>query len=290
MSQDEGERVEGLAGAGGEPAVSLGPTSLVGPERVLDWEEMTDVIDLALWTGKLMLELGASAARVEQTVALIGTSLGCDELDILVSPNVIMATTTEGRQFRTKARRIGALHVDLARIVALGQLASEVATGQCRRLDLRARLTALDEPCPAYPRWFVALAVGVACAAFSRLFGGDWLSFAIVLPASGVAMAVRQQLGRHRLTPVLNVLATAFVATLIAAAGTRWLPTTTPQHALAASVLLLVPGVPLINAFEELVRGYTLLAVARGVQGLLVAFAIALGLLLAMNVVGVVAL
>jgi uncharacterized membrane protein YjjP (DUF1212 family) len=103
-------------------------------------------------------------------------------------------------------------------------------------------------------------------------------------------MAVRQQLALRRVTPVLNVLATAFVASIVTGLGTRLLPTATPQHALAAAVLLLIPGVPLINAFEELVRGYSLLAVARGVQGLLVAFAIALGLLIAMNLAGTVVL
>jgi uncharacterized membrane protein YjjP (DUF1212 family) len=267
-----------------------GPTTEVGPARHIDYAELTDVIDLALWAGKLLLECGAPAARVEQTVELIGTSLGCDQLDILVSPNVIMATTTEGAQFRTKARRIAGLHVDLERLVAIGEVVGAVASGRCNRVMLRQRLAALEAVHHAYPRWLVAVAVGVACGAFSRLFGGDWVTFGIVVVAAAAGTALRQSLAVRHYTPLFNVLVTALTAATLAGVGSRLLPTATPEHALAASVLMLVPGVPLINAFDELVKGYVVIAVARGVQGLLISFVIALGLLLAMRMVGVVVL
>ncbi len=51
-----------------------------------------------------------------------------------------------------------------------------------------------------------------------------------------------------------------------------------------------MPGVPLINAFEELVRGYSLMAVSRGVQGLAISLAIALGMLVATGWLGAQAL
>lgn len=258
-----------------------------GPGRVLAWEELTDVIDLALWTGKLMLEHGAPAPRIERTVELIGTSLGCDKLDIFVSPNVIMATTTEGLEFRTKARRVGPLHVNISRVVALGDMARDVSTGRSGRVELRRRLEKLAASQPDYPRPLAVLMVGVACAAFSRLFGGDWATFGIVLVAASIGMATRMQLAARHYAPVLTVLAVSFVASGIAALATRWVPTATPEHALAASVLLLVPGVPLINAFEELVRGYSLMAVSRGVLGLALSLAIALGMLVATQWLGV---
>lgn len=261
-----------------------------GPARVLAWEELTDVIDLALWTGKLMMEHGAPAPRVEKAVELIGTSLGCDKLDIFVSPNVIMATTTEGLEFRTKARRIGPLHVNISRVVTLADMAHDVAKGRSGRVELRKRLERLAASQPPYPRPLAVVMVGIACAAFSRLFGGDWATFGIVLVAASVGMAVRQQLALRHYAPVLTVLATSFVASLVAAFATRWVPTATPEHALAASVLLLVPGVPLINAFEELVRGYSVMAVSRGVLGLALSLAIALGMLVATQWLGVHAL
>ena len=248
------------------------------------------MIDLALWLGKLLLEHGSPAPRVERTVELVGTSLGCDHLDILVSPNVIMVTTSEGLQFRTKARRVAALHVNIGRVVTLGDLVRDVSTGRCGRVKLRERLESIASSPPEYSRPTAIAMVGLACAAFSRLFDGDWPTFGIVLVAASAGMAVRQELAARRYAPVLTVLAVSFTASLISVFATRFVHTATPQHALAASVLLLVPGVPLINAFEELVRGYSLMAVSRGVQGLAISLAIALGMLVATGWLGAQAL
>jgi uncharacterized membrane protein YjjP (DUF1212 family) len=60
-----------------------------------------------------------------------------------------------------------------------------------------------------------------------------------------------------------------------------------PETALAAAVLLLVPGVPLINAAQDLIRGHLVTGITRGVTGLLISLAIALGLLLAISLTGV---
>jgi uncharacterized membrane protein YjjP (DUF1212 family) len=270
------------------PSGKGGPA--VGPGRKLDWAELTDVIDLTLRTGEQLLTHGASAPRVEQTVERIGTALGCDELDILVSPNVIMATTTEGREFRTKARRIAALHVDLGRIARLNEIVRDVLAGRCDARELRQRLDALESDAHGYPRLIGAASVGLACASFCRLLGGDWIATGLALVAAFVGLLVRQWLAAHKLVLALNVLATSLAVSLLTAVGGRLLPTATPEHALAAAVLLLIPGVPLIHAFEELGKGYSIMAVARGVQGLVVSFAIALGLLLAMSAAGVSAL
>jgi len=57
-----------------------------------------------------------------------------------------------------------------------------------------------------------------------------------------------------------------------------------PELAFATSVLFLVPGVPLINSFTDLIDGNISIGIVRGTNGLLVAFSIALGLLAAMVV------
>ncbi|MCA9956183.1 MAG: threonine/serine exporter family protein, partial [Anaerolineales bacterium] len=45
--------------------------------------------------------------------------------------------------------------------------------------------------------------------------------------------------------------------------------------------------VPLINSAQDLIRGHMVTGIARGVTGLLISLAIALGLLLALSLTGV---
>jgi uncharacterized membrane protein YjjP (DUF1212 family) len=129
--------------------------------------------------------------------------------------------------------------------------------------------------------------VGTACAAFSQLFGGDAVIFGITFLATTIATLLRQQLHRRALNPFLTVFITAFVVSLIASAALLFNLGNQPQLALIAAVLLLIPGVPLINSVQDLLKGYMLTGIARGVTGGMIAACIALGLLLAMSLLKV---
>ena len=139
----------------------------------------------------------------------------------------------------------------------------------------------------SYNRWLVVVMVGLACAAFSRLFGGDWIIFGITFGASAVAMFLRQELAQRHFNPLLVVVVCAFVAGCLASTAGLFHLSSEPETALAAAVLLLVPGVPLINSAQDLIRGHMVTGIARGVTGLLISLAIALGLLLALSLTGV---
>jgi uncharacterized membrane protein YjjP (DUF1212 family) len=78
------------------------------------------------------------------------------------------------------------------------------------------------------------------------------------------------------------VTITAFVASLIASLGSRLVGSETADIALVSSVLLLVPGVPLISAAADMLKGHMVTGMARGLNSLLTALAIALGMMTAL--------
>ncbi len=253
----------------------------------LDYDTLRDVIDLSLWAGQLLLQNGAESQQVEETVHRLGTGLGCDWLDIFVSPNALVITAISDGQFRTKVRRVISIGVNLQVIVEVSTLVQRVLTGEIDRTELRAELVRVSHLQPAYSRWTVALMVGAACAAFSFLFGGDVVVSGITFLASAVAMLFRQSMHKRHVNPFLTVTLTAFVASVIASSAPLLHLGNQPSLALIASVLLLVPGVPLINSVQDLMKGYQITGIARGVTGAVVAACIALGLLLAMSLMKV---
>ncbi len=56
---------------------------------------------------------------------------------------------------------------------------------------------------------------------------------------------------------------------------------------MAASVLLLVPGFPLINAVSDMVKGYFNMGLARWGTATLLTISAAIGIILAMSVTGI---
>ncbi len=272
-----------------DPASPLpeAPASTPSRPAPLDREALTEVVNLALWSGQLLMENGAESQRVEETIRALGAGLGCDWGDVFVSHNALIVSHSSGGEFRTKTRRIGRGGVNLTLVAAISHLRHRVEEGVFDRTLVRQDLVRIVNTPRHYARWLTVAMAGLACAAFSRLFGGDWLVFAVTLAAASLAMWVRQELTQRDVNPLLQVTVTSFVAGLVVGltrmAGLGFLPET----AMAAAVLLLIPGVPFVNAIEDLIKGYTVVGLARFTTSLLVILAIALGLILAMRLTGV---
>jgi uncharacterized membrane protein YjjP (DUF1212 family) len=253
----------------------------------LKYDELREVIDLALWTGQLLLQHGAETQRIEETVHRMGTGLGCDWMDILITSSGIVVTANSSGEFRTKTRRVVSMGVNMNIVAEINDLSRRVNKGEIDRAGVKRELRRISDTPHNYNRWVIVFTVGLSCAAFSRLFGGDAAAFIVTLIASSTATFIRQTMQRRHFNPLMTVMATSFVAGCIASGASVFRLGEHPQAALAASVLLLVPGVPLINAAEDLLKGYIITGTARGANGALISLCIALGLLLAMALTGV---
>jgi uncharacterized membrane protein YjjP (DUF1212 family) len=254
---------------------------------LLDRSELADVVDLALWAGALLMQSGAESERVEETVHHIGTALGANWLDILVSPNVLIITTSSADgEFRTKVRRVSGLAVRLDLVDAVNDLSRRIERDHLDRAQVRAELEQIARLKP-YNRWVVVFMVGAACASLSWLVGGDGVVFVITFLAASMAGIVRQELHYRHFNPFLIVVATATVATLISGLAVLWELTPRAQVAISSSVLLLVPGVHLINSAEDIIKGHILTGLTRGFLGVVVSLAIAIGITLALGLLQV---
>jgi len=131
---------------------------------------------------------------------------------------------------------------------------------------------------PHYPRLVVLGLVGLAGAAFCRIFGGGYVEMAVAFIATVVGLFVRQEAMRVKFNPYLCVYFASLTASFIAGMAEFYQIGTQPDKAFATSVLFLVPGVPLINSVTDLLEGNIQNGIIRGINGLIIAFSIAMGL------------
>ncbi|WP_038930078.1 threonine/serine exporter family protein, partial [Yersinia pestis] len=129
--------------------------------------------------------------------------------------------------------------------------------------------------------------VALSCGCFSKLNGGGWDAFSISFVASGLAMFVRQSLTARHMNPLINFCITAFVATSASGLLMR-LPffEQASSVAMAASVLLLVPGFPLINAVADMFKGHVNTGLARWAMASLLTLSTCIGVVFAMALWG----
>ncbi|HQC72822.1 MAG TPA: threonine/serine exporter family protein [Candidatus Competibacteraceae bacterium] len=234
------------------------------------------MVDVLVQAGSLLLQHGADAGRVEASLQQMEQGLGIDRIDAVVMSKTILLTATRQDAHHTRIARVPMVGVNMNALSDVEQLLGRFQQGQVTPEQLRQALQHIAALPHHYPRDVHVAATGMACAAFCQLFGGDWAALIITGVASAAAAWVRMELNRRRMNYFMVVLLTALVASLVAGSA-LWL-SQTPQSALTAAVLLLVPGVPLINASIDLLRGYISAGLARAATSLMVFLGIALGL------------
>lgn len=135
-----------------------------------------------------------------------------------------------------------------------------------------------------YPRWLVVLMVGLSCGCFSMLNGGGADAFLGDLYRQRHGDAGAPNSHRPPYESADQFCLTAFVATSISGLLLR-LPAfkDTSSVAMAASVLLLVPGFPLINAVADMFKGHVNTGLARWAMASLLTLATCIGVVMAMS-------
>ena len=136
-------------------------------------------------------------------------------------------------------------------------------------------------------RWWVLILVSFANAAFCRLFMGDVWAMGVVVVATLVGFFIRQEMMRHHVNHHFVFVTSAFVASLIGSLSIFIPACTTPQIALATSVLYLIPGVPLINSIIDIIEGHVLVGFTRFVNACMLIICIAVGLSSTLLLIGI---
>ncbi len=254
-------------------------------EEKISGQRQREVTRLCIQCGLLLLQHGAESMLVEQLSSRLGLALGMDRVESSISANAIVLTTISHGECLTSTRKNVDRGINMQMVTEVQHI---VILAEHRLADAQdvARRFAKLRPL-RYPRPLVVLMVALSCGCFSMLNGGGRDAFAVTFLASGLAMWVRQWLTQRQMNPLINFCLTAFVATSVSGLLLR-LPlfSQTAGVAMAASVLLLVPGFPLINAVADMFKGHVNTGLARWAMASLLTLATCIGVVMAMSLWG----
>jgi uncharacterized membrane protein YjjP (DUF1212 family) len=128
--------------------------------------------------------------------------------------------------------------------------------------------------------------VGIACGAFAEILGAGTNEFLAAAVGAGLAQGIRLQLHRVRVNIFALTVICALAGSLIAWAMCKVIHCEQVELAVIASVLLLVPGVPLVTAVLDLSNNDLVSGVTRGTLALMLALSIGVGMLLTLSITG----
>jgi len=247
-------------------------------------KELAKIADVLLEAGAMLMESGANTGRIRVTVNRIVHSLGY-QVELLITHRALMVSVIDdkGKFYSSKLKRTQPHGVNFKVLSGISRMSWRVQDEDWDLDQIKQELARLKS-LPHYPRWQVLLLVSLSGAAFCRLFGGGWVEMLVAFIATFAGLFVRQEAIKKNFNSYISVFLASTVASLFSGLAVKLGIGAHPELAFATSVLFLVPGVPLINSFTDLIDGNISIGIVRGTNGLLVAFSIALGLLAAMVV------
>lgn len=238
--------------------------------------------DILLEISSVLMQSGANTARVNLNIDRFASVLDCSA-SCLISHKTIVLTLKENETELncTKTKGIPPYLLNFSTISAIS-ITSWKAMDENWTIDQIENEINNIKNNKRFPRIIVLIAVSLAGAGFCNLFGGDYLNMAVAFVSTFMGLYIFQFASKKKYNFYLRVFFGSFTASILACIGIFFNLGSSPQTALATSILFLVPGVPLINSFTDLMDNNILNGLVRFSIGLMTVLFIALGLFAAM--------
>ncbi len=234
---------------------------------------------LLLETGMALLRAGASSSRIVLTTRRIAAAYNLDT-HIDLGPRIFSVTLLDREHdtvFSGTRGMSSAPGVNSKIISGISRMSWSITENPWTFDQIRAELKRLMG-LSHYPKLLVLSVVGLAGASFCYTFGGNPIQMVLVFLATFIGLFVKQELIKKAFNPYIVTYLSASTAALTIALFWRFGLDTSFEQAFATSVLFLIPGVPLFTSVVDMIDGYILNGIERGINALMHAFAIALGL------------
>lgn len=229
---------------------------------------------------------GATCIRIEKNVQRIAQSLGMDSQFSILPRHIHISVSSSPTDTNTQVAAIEDMPISFEKITLLSRLSWDMAD---RLVDFNQATSILNDikSSKGIGRWPLLFLVSLANASFCRLFGGDFLAMGIVFLATFAGFFMKQKLTSHHVDFRITVFICAFISAVLAAGDSLFGVSSTPDVAIGTSVLYLVPGIPFINSFCDMIDRHYLCAFGRLMNAIVICACLSLGLCFAMLLMGV---
>ncbi len=247
---------------------------------MLTKKEAREVLDVAILAGQIMLENGAETYRVEEAIDQICFSRGLFGVNSFTVPTGIFVSFTFLGEDFSYVRRIRVSAIDLHIISMVHTFFKEFVASDMSCEKAMQELRDIQN-IPHFKPLFRYVAGGVAGGFFTLLFGGTTLEFFLAFITSFLVVLTSHQISKRTRAfflkslggGVINGVLVFLLTDLFALLGY----TVDPGVIIIGSIMPLVPGVAMTNAFRDTISGDFISGVSKLAEALGIAIAIALG-------------
>ncbi|MFA6909527.1 MAG: threonine/serine exporter family protein [Candidatus Cloacimonadaceae bacterium] len=240
---------------------------------------------LALETGRIILESGGATNRVELMIHKVCIGLGFPDCESFVTPTgIFLSISDKDEELSTSIKRIDHRRMDLGKITEISRVVNCLHSGLCdqelmglSKSEYFARELQRIQAEKTYPMWLTNLSGASTSGFFCLLFGGSWSEFAAAFIMGFLVSASLKYISR---LPVNNFLLNALAAALIVLISKTmdiFIPFIRLDYIIIGGIMILVPGLQIVNAIRDTMSGDLVAGTARGAEAIIITIGIVAG-------------
>ncbi|RDU54341.1 hypothetical protein CQA49_04910 [Helicobacter sp. MIT 00-7814] len=232
-----------------------------------------------------LLSNGAYSSRVSRCTKRIGESYGYDVSMIIWLKNITLSISERSnyQNRRTQVSSNPPLGANFRIISDLSALSWQIHDEKISLTRAKEHFKNIMES-KNYTFFYSLLFASLANTAFCKLFGGDVGTLLCVFLGTFAGFASKHILTKLKVDVRGIYVLVAFISSFVAYIGVHFGITGTPEIAIGLSILYLIPGIQIINALADVLHEYTLMALSRGVNMMILLICISFGAYMTLSI------
>ena len=228
--------------------------------------------------GIMVLENGGETYRAEEVACNVCSACGMEQVEVFALPTGLFVNVVyDGLHHETAMKRVKRRSINLAMVDTANRISRQISAGTLSLSEAEKQIAAAYQT--ASPRWITTLAAALGVGFFAAQFGGGW---AEVLISAVVGVAIHLLSALFRREDMYHVIfsLTGGLLGAVCAVGSVWmfgLSGHSVDILVSASIMLLVPGLSMVNAIRDTMRGDLISGMARVGEVAVIALSIAAG-------------
>lgn len=247
--------------------------------------ETVEAMRISLRVGEVMLQSSVAVSEVERAMRRMTRALGLQGCEISITLDTITMCAWDGDDPKTLVRVVELREPELDRLGAVDALSRRIADGSVTLAQARQELDAITAAPSRYGKTVVTLATIVSAVAWIVFAGGGWGgALAGMLAPVIIARATKLWQGVGLTGTFSTALAAAVVVAVPHTLSWAGVPMSI-DAAVAGGLYPLLPGGALVAAVSDGILGSPISSVAKTLQAVMQALALAIGALGALAMV-----
>ncbi|NLK85900.1 MAG: threonine/serine exporter family protein [Clostridiaceae bacterium] len=244
--------------------------------------QTTELMNIALKAGEIMLTSGAEIYRVEETIVRICNSYDFKCESFVLPTGIFISIENEDGSRNTGFRRIHNRKVDLNRIDSVNSLSRSLQAIQPVCKTVLMKLIEINE-IRQYSFHARIAATALGSFSFTLLFQGSFYDGIAALFIGSVSYLSREILARMGSFHFLENFITGIIAGFLSIAAYRLYPSLNEYKIIIGSIMLYLPGVSITNSIKDALYGDLVASLTRLGEAVLLVTVLAAGVGIALS-------